>query len=333
MTRKVAQSVQEAAALYSIDNIKEIVKASLQRYIESFMNLDGQNRPFLESISKLGLTYVTDQSFDQDSDRTLRKTQLARMFEQIRQQLPCILIVDSKFEYVPANFTGIEAVYINQGYWYGTLQIVRNLTISVVGATRDQASANFLHGLLSVLFGELRFLAHGTRMTGNWEKGETWAVTMGLPELGNVTRQAVTDDPKDSIWSFSIEVKDMLFEDRVTLKMPMEKWGPTADGALNTPDLGKTPPIIHAPDTIALNDPTRIFFEMLQPGVHKVIISNPNIATINPNSYILSPRMLGTCDIQVIRPVDTLNQGAVNSQTGATQQVVASKTIRIVAPS
>ena len=42
----------------------------------------------------------------------------------------------------------------------------RQCDVMVVAGTRDQSSTDFLHGLLSVLFGEMRFLGGGTLMTG-----------------------------------------------------------------------------------------------------------------------------------------------------------------------
>lgn len=330
LNRKVAQSVQEAIATQTPDHIKTIVKAAIQKYIESFMSQQGGNRQLYESFTKLGLQYITDQSFDQASDPTLRKTQLARLFEQVRQQLPAILIVDSAFEYVPANFTGLERVYISNGYWNGTVQIVRNLVVSVVGATRDQSSTDFLHGMLSILFGEMRWLAGGTRITGNLEQGEGWVLTMGIPRIGTVNQNKVTDDPKDTIWSFSIEIPDILFEDHVLVRQPIDRVAP-GSGIMN-PDttIGLLAPTIFAPDTIPVNESFKVLFDYLQPDYHKIIISDPNIATFNPSTRMVSPRKLGTFEIQVLRTKVDPSPELFNQQTGTALEVVSRKQVRVV---
>ena len=332
LNRKVAQSVQEAIATRTPDHIKTIVKSAIQRYIESFMSQQGGNRSLFETFTKMGLQYVTDQSFDQTSDPTLRKTQLARLFEQIRQQLPAILVVDSSFEYVPANFTGLDRVRISDGYWYGTVQIVRNLVISVVGATRDQSSTDFLHGMLSILFGEMRWLAGGTRMTGNSEQGEGWVLTMGIPRIGNVTQNKVTDDPKDTIWSFSIDIPDILFEDHVVVKQAIDKWDGTSKDIMNPQGtaVGLTAPIIYAPDTVAANDSFQVKFDYFQPDLHKIIISDPNIATIDPRTRIISPRKLGTFEIQVLRLKAESSSELFNQQNGSTMNVISRKQVKVV---
>jgi hypothetical protein len=333
MNRKIAESVQEAVANRSMDHIKTIVKAAIQRYIESFMNTQGGNRKIFEVLTKLGLQYITDKSFDQASDPTLRKTQLARLFEQVRRELPAILIVDSEFEYIQSNFTGIDRAYIQNNFWYGTVQVVRRLKISIVVGTRDQTSTDFLHGLLSILFGELLFISHGTRMTGNTNLGESWVIGMGNPVLGNITQARVNEDPKDTIWSFVIDLPNVLYEDHVTIKQPIDVLEqPPGPGVVN--GFANVTPIIYAPNTIPINQSVKLLFQYFQPLQHSVIIDNPNIATYNPTTQEFSPRRLGTCNIQVvIGPLATrvVQNQPFNQQTGTVTEVVAQKQITITA--
>src|SRR5271163_2046813 len=74
LNRKIAESVQDAIAHYSVDHIKTIVKSAIQRYIQSFMDTDGGNRELFQTITRMGLQYITDKSFDPASDPSLRKT-------------------------------------------------------------------------------------------------------------------------------------------------------------------------------------------------------------------------------------------------------------------
>jgi hypothetical protein len=333
MNRKIAESVQEAVANKSMDHIKTIVKSAIQRYIESFMNREGGNRSIFEVLTKLGLQYITDKSFDQASDPTLRKTQLARLFEQVRRELPAILIVDSEFEYIQSNFTGIERAHTQNNFWYGTVQVVRRLKISVVVGTRDQTSTDFLHGLLSILFGELLFVSGGTRMTGNKNLGESWVINMGYPVPGNITQQRVSEDPKDTIWSFVIDLPNVLYEDYVTIKQPLDQLEqPPGQGVVNGST--NTVPIIYAPNTIPVNESVKILFQYFQPLQHSVIVDNPNIATYDPVNQIFSPRRLGTCNIQVvIGPLASrvVQNQPYNQQQGTFTEVVAQKQIKVTA--
>lgn len=324
LKRKVAQSAEEAVAQYTADHIKTIVKATIQKYIESFFNRDGGNRELFETLTKMGLQYVTDKSFDAASDPTLRKTQLARMFEQIRQELPCMLIMDTGFEYIHQNWTGLDRVWTKDGDWYASVHITRNVKIQIAVGTRDQSSADFLHGILSILFGEFRFISAGQRITGNYEIGETWVVKIGSPVLGTVTQNPLGEDPKDRIWMFNLELNDVLFEDSVSFKQPLDKFGGYRDGVINEPDLGWTPPVIYLQDEIPMDERVQVLFDLFQPDVHRVIIKDPNIATYEPQSRTISPRRLGTTELQVVRV-----RRDTDPENGSKDIVVASKSFKI----
>jgi hypothetical protein len=331
LNRKINESIQDALAHYTVDHIKTIVKSAIQRYIQSFMDTDGGNRELFEVVSKMGLQYITDRDFDPSSDPTLRKTQLARLFEQIRQELPCILIMDSAFEYVPMNFTGLDKVWYQNNFWYGRIHIARNMRIMLVAGARDQSSADTLHSILSFLFGELRWLAGGTRITGNRQNGETWAMTMGLPELGKVTQQRVSGDPLDTVWFFDLEIKDILFEDGVVIQQPINqvKFG---CGIMNPSPafLSETPPVIVFPATIPVNIPTKLYINKFQPRIQKVFVSDPNVAIYDPTSMTVTARQLGTFNVQVMIP-RLQDNDQYNQQTGATMDVVASQQVRVTA--
>lgn len=293
------------------------------------MNTDGGNRELFETFSKMGLQYITDKSFDPASDQTLRKTQLARLFEQIRQELPCILIMDSAFEYVNYNWTGIDKVWILNHEWYGRVHIARNLRINIVAGTRDQSSTDFLHGLLSILFGEMRFLAGGTRIKGNFENGETWCMTMGTPILGKVSQNKVTGDPKDSVWFFDIEVPDILFEDYIVVKQPFYRVK-RGQNIMNPPtELVNTPPVIIFPDTIAINQPTHLLMQMYQPEFQRVFVSDPNVAVYDPYSRMVTAKRLGTFKVQIMRFRRDVNNAPVNENDGHSLEVVAEKAVRV----
>jgi hypothetical protein len=321
--------MEEAVQTFTADHIKTLVKAGIQRYIESFMNKDGGNRGLYETFTKMGLQYITDKSFDATSDPTLRKLQIARLFEQLHQQLPAILIVDSDFKNLPMNFTGLERVRFQNGYWYGTLQVVRQLTISVVAGTTSQTNTDFLQSLLSVMFGEIKFLAGGGRMTGNRALGETWVMTLGLPVLGGITQTPIGEDPKDKAWATTIEIPDILFEDSITIQQKLSTF--TAGQRIMNPtgNIGDTPPVIYAPATIPMNQSTQVRLNYFQPSIQRVIISDPNIATYEPQSRMITPRRLGTFELQVIQPNPPPGQGLYNQQNGSTMKVVASQTIKV----
>jgi hypothetical protein len=331
LNRKIAQSMEEAVQSYTVDHIKMLVKAGIQRYIESFMNKDGGNRSLYETFTKLGLSYITDKSFDPTSDPTLRKLQLARLFEQIHQQLPAILIVDSEFKIVPMNFTGLQRARTQNGYWYGTVQVIRELSISVVAGTVAQSNTDFLQGLLSTMFGELKWLAGGTRMTGNRDLGETWVMTMGVPQFTSITQTPVGESPTDRVWSTTVEIPNVLFEDCIIIQQKLDRNGGIQGGIMNPPggDITNVVPIINAPTTIPMNQSTLVSITKFQPKTQRIVISDPNIATYEPKSRTLTPRRLGTFQLQVLKQRTTVGTGGFDNQDGASYDVVAYQTIKV----
>jgi len=331
LKRKIAQSAEEAIAQYSADHIKTIAKAAIQKYIASFLDRDGGNREILKVFSKMGLQYITDKSFDAASDSTLRKTQLARLFENLKTELPAILIMDSGFDYIHQNWLGIDRSWQQNGEWYANALICRNLKITIAVGTRDQSTTDFLQGLLSVMFGEMKFISAGNRLTGNFEIGETWVLKIGPPTLGTVNQNRIPEDPKDAIWTFNIDLDNVLFEDTVTFKQPLPKFGGPRTGVMNEPDLGWTPPIIYLEDEIPINETARVLFDLFQPDFHHIIIKDPNIATFEPQSRTISPRRLGTTELQVIRNRRDLDN-EIDQQTGSKGVVVATKVFKVTPP-
>lgn len=325
LKRKVADSVEEALQLASLDNIKTTTKATVQRYIQSFMDRSGGNRDLYKVLSKQGLNFITDYSFEPDSDATLRKVQLARMFENLRQQLPCILIVDHGFEIIPTNINGLDAVRREGRDWIATMAVHRRIPLTIAVGTRDESTVDFFQGILSILFEEMRFLAGGSFIPGNRLLGETHVVTIARPVPGSIVENKIPDSPKDIIWSTSIDLNEVTFEDRVDFKQRLPRLE-LGQEIMNPPGaLGNTAPIIICPSTIPFNSPTNVRFQYLQPPPHhKIIITDPNICTFEPHGRFLMPRRLGKFYLQVVKPKTTVDG------TGTQSEVVASQLIQVV---
>lgn len=326
INRRIPQSVEEAVAQYSVDSIKTITKATIQKYIESFLRDKGGNRDLFKAVTQEGLKFEIAQSFNDDNDPDKRRLQVARLFDGLRHSLPAIIIADNSFEVMKTNWTGIDAVSADNEFIYSRISIMRNLGISVVVGTRDRSTADMLHSILSVLFSELRFKAGGNRITGNTGEGENWVVCLCEPSMGTVSNQAVQDDPKDQIYLFTLELPNVLFEDHILYKEPRPAIPFLNEGIANPEgnDLGATKPEIIVPDTIKINQKTPVYFRLLQERFHTMRVSDPNICTFDPRDYVLSPRRLGTFEVQVVRSLKTL---AGNTNT---QEVVVSKTVRVV---
>lgn len=296
--KPIPHSVQESISSASNDRVKTITKASIQGYIKTFMDSMGSNRKLMEAITKQGLQYITDKSFSQDDDPTKRHTQLVRFFNEVKESLPAILIVDQGIKYVPQTLGQVDSARIINGKWQGQFPIIRQVPLKIIVATRDEESTDLLQSLMGLMFGELRNLAGGQRITGNVEQGDRWVVTLPLDfESDPVEMADITDDPKDKVWYSGVSITPV-FEDRIIIEQPMERVEQGNFIVNSSPDM---PPAIDFPDTVSINQKVRLFVSNLQKH-YKIVLDNSNVALLDQNKLIITPRQLGKFKIKIIDP-------------------------------
>ncbi len=330
--RAAPKSVQEAVSRASHDRIKSITKQAIQHYIEQFMNTDGVRRSITEAVGSLSKLFITDTD-TLTTDPTLRPTQLARYYNDIRERLPAILIVDSGMEWVDPGLNVLDhATQIgpkgDQGQptlWQGQFPLTYNIPISIIAAAGDQESADALGSFLTLVFGPLRNISGGTRITGREDKGDTWEVRLPLTFTPSpTTNSAINDDPKDAVWAMTIDIL-VQFEDRIILEQEMVQVAFPATPVVGTPDLSSTiAPIIDFPDTININETVQIRVNQIQDR-QKIVLSDGNIATFDPVSLFLTARRLGCFEIQVVDRRKVQPSGAALAP-----EVVAAKAVQVI---
>jgi hypothetical protein len=331
--RAAPKSVQEAVSRASHDRIKSITKQAIQYYIEQFMNTEGIKRSITEAVGSLSKMFITDTD-TLTTDPTVRPTQLARYYNDIRERLPAILIIDSGMEYVDPGLNVLDNVthFGSRGElgnplkWQGQFPLTYNIPISIVCAAADQESADALGSFMTLIFGPLRNIGGGQRITGRDDKGDTWEVRLPLTFVPSpTTNSAVNDDPKDSVWAMTI---DMLvqYEDRIILEQEMADVAFPIQGRATTSgnSVEALVPVIEFPDEIKLNELNQIRVLNLQDR-QRVVLSDGNIATFDPESLIVSARKLGCFEIQVQDRRKVQPSGAALAP-----EVVATKSVTVV---
>jgi len=327
------KSIQEAVSRASHDRIKSITKQAIQHYIEQFLNTTGVKRSITEAVGSLSKLFITDTD-TLTTDPTLRPTQLARYYQDIRERLPAILIVDSGMEYVDpglnvidhATSWGEQTALGTPTKWQGQFPITFNIPITIICAAADQESADALGAFLCLVFGPLRNLSGGQRITGRDDKGDTWEVRLPLDFVPSpTTNSAIADDPKDSVWAMTIDLL-VQYEDRIILEQEMaEVVFDAGNFVVGDSNLNENlSPIIDFPDEIRLNESHQIRVTQLQDR-QRIVLSDGNIATFDPESLILTPRKLGHFEIQVLDRRHRQPEGAALAPV-----VSATKTVNVV---
>ena len=318
----VPKSREQARKLFSNDKIKNLTKIKIQEYIESFFNTAGENRDLLSAISPRFIHYNTDRSFDPRTDPTQRQLQIARYFDELRNVIPSILIVDGGVTAVPHNIGQISASFIKDGSWHGFFPILRRIPLAIIAAANDLDEADEMSGVMSLMFNELRNLAGGHYITGNQEQGETWAISLpNAPvDVGPLTDIEIGGEPIKKIWYSETEV-EILFEDVLAIKDQLREISQgTPAFQVNQGNLRNSlAPIIQIADTISINTQPIVFIRNLQDH-YRVILDSAKFATLSFDLR-LTPRNFGTFKIQI---VDTTRQ--LDSDT----RIVAEKEVQIV---
>jgi hypothetical protein len=259
-------------------------------------------------VAKGSLQFITDKSIEATEDKTKRATQLARLYNEIRERLPAILIVDAGTENIPTGlFSGLTHSTLLNGKWQGwyNSQMKVPLTISVL--TGDQDSTDQLMEIILLLFTSLRQIAGGSEIRSN-RQGDQWVVRIPLVLTISATSGAnITEDNKDQIWfaNFDIAVE---VEDNFVVEMPFNAdldptnfdWDFSQNSRIGESNLSaKMPPEILAPTTIQINSPTTVGFRRLR-LTHKIVIDQPMVATFDPDTRVITPRSLGTFNLMVV---------------------------------
>ena len=283
------RSVEEAISQHANERLKSIAKNALHTYIASFLNTEGVNRSLITTASPSGLQFITDRSFDPATDPTKRATQLARFYNEIRQELPAILIVDAGCNWRPASLGSIEKATIVNGVWQGWFTAIAGVPVTVAIVTGDQETTDLLQNILALLFGPLRNIAGGSRIFSP-DSGDNWEVRIPLAiSMGGNTPTNVTDDAVDQYWAATIEM-ELDSEATFIIERDINDFEQTFEGGN---------PIIYAPDTATVNERISLRIGRLQ-DTHRVILDDPRVATLDLENFVITPRRVGTVTVQVI---------------------------------
>jgi hypothetical protein len=306
--KAVPRSVMEAAAAQSHDRLKSIAKSALEHYLRSFFDTSGRNRSAIEAIAKGSLQYITDKSLEATEDVTKRTTQLARIYNEIRERIPAILIMDSGIESVPSGLmSGLTHSALLNGKWQGWFLKQFRIPVTISILTGDQESTDQLMELVDLTLNNLRQLGGGSAIRSK-EPGHNWEVRLPLTQsISATTGENITDDRKDQLWHSTFDVT-LDAEDTFAVEMEFNTNfalgsydGDIANGlTVDQPDLSsRLPPEILAPDVMRVNMPATVGFRRLR-LTHKIIIDQPMIATIDTSTRTITPRRPGTFTLMVL---------------------------------
>lgn len=287
------------------DKIKYNAKLQIQKYIESFFS--GKNRQYMGVASPGFVNYDISRSTLESSNIKEKRLQVARYFNELKNYLPAVLVLDGGMKNVPQSFNKITnsfGTFANPEY---EMSPTRELEIGILVGSNDVQTTDDLMSAISLMFNEFRTVAGGNLITGDINKGESWAINLPLAGIsfGAIQEQAINGDAVDKIQYCEATIT-IFYEDKIRFVNTSNNLNVKASST-------KLKPELLTPDTLSLNEQLQLQIKNYNPEL-RVTISDYKVATLNPRG-LLTPRATGSILIKVL-----------NKQN----EIVSEKTLNII---
>ena len=312
---------QSSAEKYnSNENIKATVKTSISTLCSNLFDSRSDGHDILKQFAKGSTRYETNLSVDTSQDRTKTHLAIHKYYEEIKNNLPQIVIADGGclFKSPGLGFhTGVRK--LSTGMVAHEVMVIRELPIMMNIVTMAQQDTERLTQVLQLYWGDLVGLIHGYRISGGGE-GYRWHIHLPkVPDFGTVDKTSIDGDPIKQIWSSII-----------TMQCTYESTCYIIRNDISSSDVVETAPsmIVNFPASIRIGRKVQGTVSGLDPAC-KVITSDDENTKMLPGEhwfqhYILA-RKPCTFKIQVVKPIiDQNREGHLN---GPLYTILAEKQI------
>jgi len=308
---EVPKSKLEAISKDPAGYDKIIVRSALEAYLRQWLDTDGRNRQLLGNLVPPSINYVTDKNFDSTEDPISKRILLARVFNELRQSAPALLITDTGVEYKSSGLGDYAAGRYDRTLKKHILDISTNIdvNIEIIIISQDEETTQTLYSMLLYILGSARRLGNGNTLTPI-DRNHRWVVRLPLQfSQGGVQNQNITEDPKDQFWTGSVSLMvqyESLRSVSYSTVLPFDPYQKrTADGGIAArhevgTSMSQFFPKILSPSVMRVNMPERAFITRML-HLYVVYVDKPSIATVHPESFMITPRRPGTFTLFVAK--------------------------------
>lgn len=306
----VPRSKRESVAKNAEARVTETVKSAVQSYFKRYLDPDGIHREMLNLTAGFSVQFETRIKGSRDNeDPSIYQVQLERYWGELRTRLPCIIIVDSGFEYVSPGIGGITDSWpINVNTSSIQLTMLANVTMDLKIAALDETSCADIRDILVYILGPLSHANKGHVIRSNRPE-DRWEVRMPLEiQTSGLERSSVTDDPKDILWSTSIGIQ-ATFEGLIQVGFNRQAHPDMVDPSngplgfdiesgrlINLPNTEFSMGSIGVPEVVHLSQHTPITGNWL-PARAVFRSDNPRVALVDSENWIIIPRRPGSFNV------------------------------------
>lgn len=312
--KAIPKSQRQAAAQSAETRVTSTIKNAIQEYISRYFNKDGIYREQLKLTAPYSLQYETGISGIQDVDPTVYEVQLARLWKDLRQKLPCIIIADKEFEYHNPGLGGITgSQWISSKTAKVELKLEVRLTLLIEVAAMDETTCSDLRDLLVYIFGPLTIL-NKSHILCSSNSADKWEIRLPQNfEPSGLERRNVTNDTKDSFFSSGLQLT-VDFEGKIDIGFANQLQlitihdyheglipdGFDENGSLQFKIAEGYPDIdtIFVPETVNLGRPTPIAVKWI-PARAMFVSDNPRVGLVDDKCVII-PKRLGTFNVNLM---------------------------------
>ncbi len=276
------------------DKIKFNSKLQVQKYIESFFV--GKNKKYMNIASPATLSYDISHSTIEGQNVKEKKLQIARYFNELKNYLPAILILDGSMRNVPQSFNNTTNVFGTFAKPEVELSPIREMEIGILVGSNDVQTTDDLITAISLMFNEFRTIGGGNLIVGDPNKGESWAICLPLAGInfGSIQEQAINGDSVDKIHYCEASVT-LFYEDKIRFSY---------DSEIKFVSSKKASPKLEVPSKINVNEQIQVKVTNYNPEM-RIVIDNYRLATLSPRG-ILTPRSFGKFKIKILGKRDEI---------------------------
>lgn len=322
----VPRSKREAVAKDAEARVTETVKSAIQSYLSLFLAPEGIHRRLLNLTAGFSVQFETRIKGARDEeDPTVFEIQLQKYWTELRQRLPCILIVDSGFEYENPGLGGITDSWpVNINTSSVQLTMLAKVPIELRIAAMDETTCGDIRDILVYILGPLSHINKG-HVIRSKRPEDKWEVRLPLDlQPSGLERRTLPEDQKDSLWTTTISLTPVFeglihvgFDNQVHPDLHLLGSGfDSRDPVGFRLDTGQAVPLssapalanIRVPETIRLSQNAVIDAQWI-PARASFISDNPRIALIDQRTCSIVPKRLGTFAVKLVQETPGANGG------------------------
>ena len=314
----VPRSKRESVARDAEARVTETTKNAIVSYLSLFLAPEGIHRQLLNLTAGFSVQFETRiQGAKDKDDPSVYEVQLQRYWGELRQRLPCIIVIDTGFEFENPGLGGItDSFPININTSSVQLTMLAKVPIELQVAAMDETTCADIRDLLVYILGPLSHVNKG-HVIRSKRPEDKWEVRLPLDFApSGLERRNVGEDSKDSLWSTSISITpsfeglirvgfaNQVHPDMVQLRSGFDGLNPMgfrqSDGSLVAIDMGPSLASIQVPPSIRLSQHGTIQADWI-PARASFISDNPRVAIIDQDTCSIIPRRLGTFNVKLVQ--------------------------------